>query len=218
MRPEPVRMHMPKWYKDVPVTMSEAESSPFLRAGDFTIKKCLPVLDYLTSGYMLRFTTEVAISPEEIKDSQAFKWEIPMPLSMVDTHPHGQFPIPIDDKKRPYIRFNSEYIVRTPPGYSCLVYQPMMHFEKRFTFISAIIDTDTYDGEMKATGWINSKEPFVIEMGTPMMVLFPFKRENWKMEISDELFSVEKSKIQALMHRKFYNLYKQYFHKRKKYE
>jgi len=214
--PEPIRMHLPKWYKDVSPVISN--DVPFPKAGNFTVKKCIPVLDYLTSGYLMRFTTEVAIVPEETVDEQGFAWELPMAMNMVDTHPHAQCPITINGKKRPYIRFNTEYVVRTPPGYSCLVYQPLMHFENRFTFISAIIDTDVYDGEMKATGWIEEQEPFVIEIGTPMVALFPFKRDEWKMEIKDQLFDRSKSKVETFLHRKFYNFYKQYFHNKKRYE
>jgi hypothetical protein len=214
--PEPVRMHLPKWYKDVPPTTPDV--APFPKSGNFTIKKCIPVLDYLTSGYLMRFTTEVAIMPEEGTDEQGFGWELPMAMNMVDTHPHTQCPILINGKRRPYIRFNTEYVVRTPKGYSCLVYQPLMHLENRFTFISAIIDTDTYDGEMKATGWINNQSPFVIEIGTPMVALFPFKRDEWKMEVHSHLFDKQRSKVEALLHRKFYNFYKQYFHKKKRYD
>lgn len=216
--PEPLRMHLPKWYKEIPATINGEKSGAHPKSGDFTIKKCIPVLDYMTSGYLLRFTTEIAISPEETETEQGFGWELPTPMNMVDTHPHGQCPIPINGKRRPYIRFNTEYIVQTPAGYSCLVYQPIMNFEKRFTFISGIIDTDTYDGEMKATGWVNQSDPFVIEIGTPMIALFPFKRDDWKMEIKNHLFEVAKGKVDIYLRRKFYNFYKQFFHHRKKYD
>lgn len=217
--PEPLKLNFPDWYRGMSVFNSNADQDSVLRmSGDFTIKKCTPIMDYLKSGYLLKFTTDIYINPERDGDIQSFGWKIPHAMNIVNSQHHDMFPIMINGAKKHYVKFDSEYTIQTPSGYSCVVFQPQLHFENRFEFISGIIDTDQFDGNIKAIGWINETKLFKIEMGTPMIAVFPFKRDDWKMKLNDQVGDVEKNITSNLMKRKFYNFYHKYFHKPKKYE
>ena len=41
-------------------------------------------------------------------------------------------------------KFINKWLIKTPPGYSCLFVKPLNHFETRFEIISGVVDTDTY--------------------------------------------------------------------------
>ena len=108
--------------------------------------------------------------------------------------------------------------IETPPGYSCLIQPPYFHFEKRFTLWPGIVDTDTID--VPWSNWpghmnIPKGESVKVQPGTPLMQVFPFKREDWEMEI--EVDEAGKARDTSL---KFFltNAYARIFHRKKSYK
>jgi antitoxin (DNA-binding transcriptional repressor) of toxin-antitoxin stability system len=79
-----------------------------------------------------------------------------------------------------------EWSVETPPGYSALYTHPLNRFELPFLTVSGIIDNDKVilPGSMP----FFVKEGFVgiIEAGTPIAQIIPFKREDWESEYASE--------------------------------
>ena len=95
-------------------------------------------------------------------------------------HPFNQLPIGDWDQRRNYLKFMNYWQIKTPPGYSCMFYQPQ-NFETRFVMFSAIVSTDTYEGNINFPGYLIAEEDeFIIEEGTPLITVFPFKREEWQ--------------------------------------
>ena len=43
--PQPIKMNLPSWYKDVPPIVEGRQNAIFPKAGNFTIKKCLPIFN-----------------------------------------------------------------------------------------------------------------------------------------------------------------------------
>ena len=70
----------------------------------------------------------------------------------------------------------------TPPGYSCLITSPFGHKNLPFQAAPAIIDTDKSRLDLSPPGWIKEGFEGVIEKGTPLIQITPFKRENWNSE------------------------------------
>ena len=91
--------------------------------------------------------------------------------------------------KFPVYKFLNPWTIETPPGYSCLLVSPLNNSDKRFSIISGIVDTDTYNSPINFPFIINKKiiedNEILIKQGTPYVQVIPFKRKNWKMKIEE---------------------------------
>lgn len=225
--PKPAKMNLPEWYKNLDSYIEGMDLTAFSMAQNqfpssvFTVKRCLPVQDYIMSGYTIFTNTEILMStlkPEE--DFQDFLWSIPRPDNTIfGTHPHRQCPISFSGKRHNYIKIYSNWSIKTPPGYSCLLSQPFYNNEDRITFLPAIVDTDTYNDSVGFIGYINPKyEHIKLEAGTPIMNVFPFKREEWKMHVLNELHDPNCSKFTRLRSQFFTDVYRKFFRSKKRFD
>lgn len=216
--PVPAKKLIPEWYKDVPVHLEEINAKSVIQSGMdisaginfLTIKGCIPVADYLTSGYIIRAASDIVITPERDGDNKFFWWL--SNHSKVDTHTHQQCPIKIKGVRNTYMKLISDWCVETPAGYSCYFYQPELFFEDRFKLFPAIVDTDSYNHQISFPGLVLAEENFVITAGTPLMVVFPFKREEWAMQ-TNHLKEKTPNPITLFIERAYKNM----FHKQKKF-
>ena len=222
--PEPIKKHLPAWYRNMANTidgkefnatnLNEANSVSVL-----TAKRCVPLSDILMSGYLIRFGTDIFVDPVVLPDgSKTFNWRYRGGIEAVSTHIHGQLPIKINGEKNEYIKFNNPWVIKTPAGYSCLLMQPLNLENRNFMLLPAIVDTDTYDNAVNFPGIVLAKENFKISHGDPMMWVFPFKRDEWKMEVSETNFNPDKSKSLLKMSQIFENAYRNFFHAKKRYD
>ena len=112
----------------------------------------------------------------------------------------------------PFHKLLNPWIIKTPPGYSCLFLPPMNNSDDRFSIIPGIVDTDTFTSEINFPIIINGdKYPVletVIKMGTPIAQVFPFKRESWKMVIEEENSEKEQNKRLFDLRSTIINVYK----------
>lgn len=224
--PVPMKKEVPQWYKNVPNLVEGCEETGKYmglnwkqRESLHTIKKCVPVLDFLSSGYVLKTYTETHISVDNNSENQNMAWFGTGGVTTFSTHPNRQCPIKIEDEAKTYLKIGCGWTVKTPPGYSCLFYQSTYLFEDRFTLFPAIVDTDTYDNEVFFPGFMNKPYKNIkIEAGTNIMAVLPFKRDEWESEIREDLtksISKEFNKRQA---QKMFDVYKTFFHQKKSYK
>jgi len=206
--PQPANKVIPQWYKDLPVDILD-------RWGKLDVpsaKQCVPLQDMITSGYILFNSFDIELYPNMIEGVEDYKVRTPS-REHVSSHPHKQCPVHIDGKKKNYIKIVNEWLVRTPPGYSCLFIQPFYHFEENFKLLPAIVDTDTFDIPVQFPGYLTGKhECYTIKSGTPLMQVIPFKREDWNMSV--ELKQPQKSFLEF----SFSNTYRSIFHRKKHYK
>ena len=119
-----------------------------------TVKRCMPVFDAVTGGYIITTYADVFISQRPILDSETnedtgktipwYEWPSfgPIqwhPIEQAPTHPLRK-DLP---KESSYPKWINPWSIKTPPGYSVLFTQPM-HRESVFTILDGIVDTDTY--------------------------------------------------------------------------
>ena len=108
-------------------------------------------------------------------------------------------------------KFSNPWIVKTPPGYSCIFTQPFNR-NAPFKIIDGIVDTDTYQYPVFfpfywTADWKNDD---TLEAGSPMVLIIPFKRESWKHEtkkIDDQTYR----KTNVNHFRSFWNNYRNKF-------
>lgn len=214
--PVPANKLLPEWYKNLPRYMEgEKNMSSLLMAQNNnrmpqTIKACLPVQDYVTSGYIIRASSDIVITPDVESESVAWWWS--SSEKMCDSHPHKQCPVSIKKEKHNYIKFKNLWHIKTPKGYSCYIYQPEFFFNDNIKLFSGIVDTDEYTETVSFVGMVTTKETFVIKAGDPLMAVFPFKRESWTHKLS-----CEPKKGSSVLDKVFERGYQMFFHKQKHY-
>jgi len=195
--PIPIKLNIPEWYKKLNHTIA-----------DKTVKGCMPFLDSLTAGYLLKVPQDIYISHnvdiidnegKKIKDSfQRFALNEVHPLvsnsflnlnSGVSSHiikQLGESPLVEKNKNLPFHKIHNPWKIKTPKGYSCLFVPPLNNSDDRFSIIPAIVDTDCYPEEVNFPIIINGdKYPILdtlIKKGTPYVQIIPFKRDSWKMK------------------------------------
>jgi len=219
---------IPEWYKDLSRHMGDKDklySAQHIinearnEGPSLTIKGCVPVRDYITSGYIIRSPTDMMISHIKNEDKNiepTWWWCTPQKdLFSCGTHPFQQLPIKLNGTNNSYIKLTQPWGIKTPKGYSCMFFQPEFFFETRFKLLPGIVDTDTYTSPVNFPGLITAEqEDFTIEAGTPLMVVFPFKREEWKAKINYKPIEEVKSFKSIFWTR----TYERLFHTRKSYD
>jgi len=210
--PKPAVKNVPEWYKNTPEYISE-NGKKFL--GDYnphTIKKCIPVFDAMTSGYILYTQVEVQVIQEE-----GMPYYIWPSQSAISFHPIEQAPLhPLRDEG-PYAKWNNPYTIVTPPGYSVLFTQPF-HRDSVFTIFPGIVDTDTYNNAVSFPFILNNpKWEGIIPAGTPMAQVLPFKRDSWEHKIGSNKEIEEQNKVTNKLKTVFFNSYKRQFWFKKEY-
>ncbi len=144
------------------------------------LKHCIPFLDSLTAGYIIPFDQDYVIDPVEDDFSIS-----PANREQNDYgfHNRSQLPKEWQEKSGENAgKFHNKWLIKTPPGYSCLFLKPMNRLEDRFEIISGIVDTDTYTNLINFPFILHKRDKqFLIEKGSPMVQVIPFKRESWKM-------------------------------------
>ena len=147
---------------------------------DPTLKTCMPFLDSLTAGYILYFEQDYLVDPVEND------FEIsPANRQRDDVSFHNRTQLPEKWHKitgENAGKFHNKWLIKTPPGYSCLFIKPMNRIEERFDIIPGIVDTDNYVNLINFPFILRKRdEQFLIKKGEPMVQIIPFKRESWKM-------------------------------------
>ena len=200
--PKPATRFVPEEYKKLERFIGGDLHKP-------TIKQCIPFLDSLTMGYIIPFDQDYVVDPVENDFSIT-----PANKSPDEVGSHGQWQLPEQWKKiagENAGKFISKWLIKTPPGYSCLFIKPMNRIEERFDIISGVVDTDTYINVINFPFILRKKDKqFLIKKGEPMIQVIPFKREPWK-KWSGFYFEKAHKKIMDIIHNEWMNRYKKMF-------
>jgi hypothetical protein len=219
IKPEPSKLNIPSWYKELDHSIKEK-----------TIKGCMPFLDTLTAGYIIRMPVDYYIRHNLKKEGSRYTEGFTelndynnvlirnTNINRKDTleaHSIKQLgkkcPFVNKNKDLPFHKLLNPWIIKTPPGYSCLFLPPMNNSDDRFSIIPGIVDTDTFPSQINFPIIINGdKYPLLettIKLGTPIVQVIPFKREEWKMLIETES-SIDRDKRNFIQRLKLFNVYK----------
>ena len=207
--PKPASRFIPDEYKKLPRFAKGNYHSP-------TLKTCMPFLDSLTMGYIIPFDQDYLVDPVEEDFTVT-----PANKEQNDFGFHNQVQLPDKWKKTSGEnagKFINKWLIKTPPGHSCLFIKPMNRIENRFDIIPGVVDTDTYINTIHFPFILNKRdEQFLIKKGEPMVQVIPFKRESWKMWSG---FYLEKAhgKVLRILNSKWVDQYKNIFWSKKDYK
>ena len=227
--PIPAKLNIPEWYKKLEHTINNR-----------TVKGCMPFLDSLTSGYLLKMPQDFYLrhnvnskdkEGNEIKDSfERFALSDSKALlsaKRINLNTYGDLhsikqleDSPLIDKNKnfPFYKIMNPWKIKTPIGYSCLFVPPLNNSDDRFSIIPAIVDTDVFPDEINFPIVINGDKYPVLETlikkGTPYVQIIPFKREKWKM-VTKPRTQKEIQNSQMFYGLKLLNIYKERYWNKK---
>jgi hypothetical protein len=204
---------LPEWYKNTD-SYVEKQKRPNGQGGTSgTIKRCVPVFDAITAGYIIKLPADVYVS---IKDEdQYFEWASP---AQVGFHPITQAPQHPEKNGFAYPKWINPWAIRTPKGYSCLFVQPF-HRDSVFSILPGIVDTDKYYAPVNFPFVI--KDPTfegLIPKGTPIAQVIPFKRDFWTKTIGTKKDIHKITLLIQNFNTKFFDKYKTMFWEKKQYK
>lgn len=197
--PTPAKKALPKWL--VKLSPYSDTNNP---EDNMTAKRCLPLLDAAMFGYTLYTTMDITVI--QTGDLPFYKWaEGPgiefHPPQQISTHKMSHRPAP---------KWINPWSIETPLGYSCFFTPPINNDSSPFTVFSGIVETDKYFNPVNLPFILtDSNFEGLVEAGTPICQVVPFKRENWLMQI--EIGTNDKiQKSNALMKSKFKGAYRKF--------
>ena len=213
--PTPIKLNIPEWYKKLKHSLNFK-----------TIKGCMPFLDTLTTGYLLKIPQDFNVQhnvDNKNKEGKIFKDSFQLfglhkqsqlldenhinLNSGINSHPITQLegsPFIEKNKNLPFYKILNPWKIKTPKGYSCLFVPPLNNSDDRFSIISGIVDTDVFPNEINFPIVLNGdKYPILettIKKGTPYVQVIPFKKDSWKMILKS------RDQKEITMSRVFYEL------------
>lgn len=185
LKPYPASQNIPDWWK---------KETPYIISGDnptgskvivknyesnASFKKCTPMLDAITSGYIVPLWADVQV--RQVNGFPSITWQTKRTIFQT----HGQSAqnvLPPLGYSNNVFKYLNTWIPKTPKGYSVLVTAPFGHRNLPFHAVPAIIDSDRSTLDIVPPMWLKEGFEGIIEKGTPLFQITPFKRESWKAE------------------------------------
>ena len=182
IKPYPAVKQLPKWftdaksYEDIVGYPQDGKLHFRNTRSNSTFKKCSPILDSLSAGYIIALWADVMI--EQQNGFPEIFWKTQADLFKLHSLSSRDIPAPPGYDQVVYNYLNC-WIPQTPKGYSCLIISPLGYNNSPFRTIPAIVDTDSSTQELVFPMWIKSGFEGIVEKGTPMVQITPFKRDDW---------------------------------------
>lgn len=151
---------------------------------NLTVKSCMPVIDAYTSGYTISLPYDIQV--HRLNDgSTQITWAMVIDglPSFVNQRQGENEKLCTWNNIEGYDQLEFNWLpywsIKTPKGYSSMFIHPINRVDLPFYTIGGVLDTD---------GWgVAGNHPFlikkgwsgIIEAGTPVMQIIPFKRDDW---------------------------------------
>jgi len=212
--PKPASAFLPDWYKKLESYINGEKKPTGEGTTSATIKRCVPVFDAITAGYIITLPADVFISQKDEKPW--YEWAN---FGLINFHPVEQAPEhPSRNGLPAYPKWTNPWAIETPKGYSVLFTQPM-HRESPFKILDGIVDTDSYKAPVNFPFVLNDpKFEGLIPQGTPIAQIIPFKRDSWEMELGTVDNLIDLNSVTNKLRTKFFDSYKNQFWVKKEYK
>jgi hypothetical protein len=170
--PVPAKEVMPDWFKRLPAVAKE-RVSPSDNA--LTVKRCMPFIDALTTGWILPLAATVRLEITEGGRTVNAGWDFDRVMvsnhnsHQVSGHPH---------QPRPPCKLHNYWTIRTPPGWSCLFVPPLNRHSPVIEVAAGVVDTDRYHALINFPFFAIAPDGlYTLEKGTPLVQVIPFRRD-----------------------------------------
>jgi hypothetical protein len=214
--PGPASKFLPEWYKSA-ASYFNNQKRPRIGQPYVTIKRCVPVFDSMTAGYIITLNKDLYC--EQLGDGPYFHWRVEREddPEIITQHHEYQVQGHPDNNLGYQLKIDNPWIIKTEPGYSCMILPPM-HRDNDLIVLPGIVDTDSYYEKINLPFNLKNKSfEGMIPAGTPIAQVIPFKRESYEMEIVplDQKRSILNQKSVAS---KLFDAYRNGYWSRKEYK
>lgn len=185
IKPYPAVKSLPRWFLDSDPFLKnhifgENNNKPRVRNGmsNSSFKKCTPLLDGMSAGYIIPLWADVDVDNSNLDLPQIF-WKTRHSIFQ----PHGINTIEVETPPgyhQNIFKYLNPWIPQTPKGYSCIITSPYGHNDLPFKAVPAIVDTDRSSLELVFPVWVKNNFNGIVEKGTPIAQIIPFKRDDWE--------------------------------------
>lgn len=175
--PVPARGYLPDWFRK----LAAVDDSVASRTDTgLTVKRCLPFLDAMTTGWILPLAATVRIEISQGGARVDAGWD----FDRVLVSNHGPHQVAGNPRSpRPPCKFHNFWTIATPPGWSCLFVNPLNRPNGVFEVAAGIVDTDTYRAPIHFPFFATGEDGLhVIEKGSPLVQVIPFRRDGTHLE------------------------------------
>lgn len=209
-KPSPAKRITPEWFKKSFRYKDNIKDVDHNGDPNSTIKKCLPVTDMFMAGYHIPLSSDIWVENRG-ENNMTFRWATDQmeAVTLQSASQHTEYPTPWGYCKSVF-KWTNPWIVKTPPGWSCLFLHPQHHEELPFRSLSALVDTDRFPAPVNIPFFIHKGYEGLISRGTPFVQIIPFKREEFYTKFSFDKGNVLKS-LWDKAHSVFFDRYKKFF-------
>jgi hypothetical protein len=162
------------------------------RESNASFKKCTPMLDMLSSGYIVPLWTDVQVTIEN--NLPLINWRTKK--NVFELHNGQEVEIPYGYHKTQF-KYLNQWTPRLPKGYSALIIPCPGYPNTPFKSMHGIIDYDKSPHPLLPPVYLKNNFEGIVEKGTPMFQIIPFKRNNWQSSFS----FLEEGEIDRLLDR-----------------
>lgn len=213
-KPKPASYFLPDWYKKTQSYIDDKKEPSLISPTNATIKKCIPIFDALTSGYIIPTYQDLYISESSNGD---IYYQTPTDIN-IEFHSTMQAPYHPGMNNNPYPKWINPWGIKTPKGYSCLFIPPVHGGNKYFSIMPGIVDTDKYTNNINFPFVLNDINfRGMIPAGTPMVQIILIKRNNWISKFGSQKNIDEANNNESILASMFFDKYKKIFWSSKSY-
>jgi hypothetical protein len=175
-KPYPASKNIPKWFTEAePYEGGKMKmANGHINAG---FKKCVPMLDAMLQGYIIPLWADVFVNYEN--SAPSINWKTKASVFQFHGNKHDTITPPTGYHNLVF-KYTNCWIPQTPKGYSCLIISPLGHRDLPFYAVPAVVDTDSSTLELVFPMWIKKDFNGVVQKGTPLIQVIPFKRDDWE--------------------------------------
>lgn len=216
-KPKPALEYIPEWYKKAkPYLSADGKKSPNLDGTSAaTIKKCMPVWDMMTAGYIMETPYDIYV--HRVDGEPYFQWGENRAIAFQSIDQFQNHPYSRDINYA--VRIVIPWSINTPKGWSVMVMEPQHHEPGPIIVSSGIIDTD--DFSIPINMFLKLRDPNfegMIPAGTPFLQIIPFKRGEWESVIGGEKERKKHRRDLQKFNRVFFDRYKKFWWVKKEYK
>lgn len=186
----PIKTPIPQWWKDGESFLKDENGNP----DGGGLKSCIPFMEIMNTGYTIVSPFDIYVSKNKDGDldirwasPDSGEWpmfiqERPKDLGATIPRPAGHYPN--------HFVWHCMWSWKTPRKYSTIVTHPFNRFDLPFTTLSAIVDSDKFQGNGNIPFFFKEDFEGIIKAGTPIIQIYPFKRTSWK-SWKDDSFNMD---------------------------
>lgn len=186
-KPERATTAIPDWFKSAPRYQNgntEMQSDEY--SHNLTFRHCMPFLDAMTSGYVLKTSVDIYVSRDQnyYPNISFGPEQKSLPSPQLQFNPSFETHIPLKSGFDPFVYAWSVYWrIKTPKGVSSMFVQPFNRTDLPFYTLTGITDTDNWDGSDVLNVALAAGFEGLIPKGTPFVQIIPFYRHDWEHKI-----------------------------------